>query len=160
MKFLIIKSYSHSTTHSEQYVEIVQKRCKLLDFYAVALFRSNPVTEIIKSNSTSYFSVWLFLSMSPSEITVFVLNLLLKYWCFSLEFIKSYKSCYCLTVFKQDPLSSCCCSCHIPCCMPLQNWTPHSTLMYQISCEDFVRLSLLLWQSFTSVRKSIKWKCG
>lgn len=40
-------------THSEQYVEIVQKRCKLLDFYAVALFRSNPVTEIIKSNSTS-----------------------------------------------------------------------------------------------------------
>ena len=40
-------------THSEQYEEIVQKRCKLLDFYAVALFRSNPVTEIIKSNSTS-----------------------------------------------------------------------------------------------------------
>lgn len=40
-------------THNEQYEEIVQKRCKLLDFYAVALFRSNPVTEIIKSNSTS-----------------------------------------------------------------------------------------------------------
>ena len=40
-------------THSEQYEEIVQKRCKLLDFYAVALFRSNPVTEIIKSNPTS-----------------------------------------------------------------------------------------------------------
>lgn len=40
-------------THSEQYVEIVQKRCKLLDFDAVALLRSNLVTEIIKSNSAS-----------------------------------------------------------------------------------------------------------
>ena len=56
MKFLIIKSYyySHSYyTHSEQYVEIVQKRCKLLDLDAVALLRSNPVTEIIKSSSAS-----------------------------------------------------------------------------------------------------------
>lgn len=40
-------------THSEQYVEIVQKRCKLLDLDAVALLRSNPVTEIIKSSSAS-----------------------------------------------------------------------------------------------------------
>lgn len=56
MKFVIIKSILSQPqyyTHSEQYVEIVQKRCKLLDFYAVALFRSNLVTEIIKSNSTS-----------------------------------------------------------------------------------------------------------
>lgn len=48
---LLLQTQYH--THSEQYEEIVQKRCKLLDFYAVALFRSNPVTEIIKSNSAS-----------------------------------------------------------------------------------------------------------
>ena len=58
--------------------------------------------------------------------------------------------------FKQDCMSSSCCSCHILCCMVQPNQTPPSTGVGQIYFVGFVRWSLSLWFCFISVKKSIK----